>query len=204
MKSQRELILLGAAIVAVILITIVAVLGVRNSKIKQEVNTMFYNIKAGNVNKMTEYINNEKLEEMKSNEEGAAEENSQLQVLFGQLSYKIKSIKVKSNVATVEVEVNNKNIEQTLTTYFKKALTQVLKDLSSETTASEIQEKLTNYLTEAYNNSNNAINIMHVKLEKQNGTWVINNDEETSVEIMNAILPGYLEYSSNLNATVSQ
>lgn len=202
MKKQKELYILGAMIVAVILIIIVAVIGVRNAKIKQEVNAMFFDIKSGNVNKMTEYIKNEKLEEMKKADENENAENAQLKVLFEQLNYKIKSVKVSSNNATVLVEVNNKNIEQTLTTYFKKALTQVLKDLSSQTTASEIQDKLTGYLKDAYNNSNNAKNDMEVKLVKENGRWIINNDEETSTKIMNAILPGYLEYSSNLNGTV--
>lgn len=192
------------AAVILILILIFAIITVNNSKPKALVNTMFEDIKTGNIAKMGEYINLSEIKSINDTNEDKEKGSKEMKLLLEKMEYKIESSKINKNEAKVMVRVSNKDINTTLKKYFSTAFAEMLKSITSNTDSDDIEEKLSNYLREEYEKASEVTSTIQINLIKEENDWKVDPSEENGKIILNAILPGYLDYINNSNAGTSE
>lgn len=191
-KNKKILILSVIALVVVLLIVLVVIFSLRNIKIKRTVKEMYASLQSGNVKEIQNYITSDVINGMKT--EGETNESEELKIFFEELKIDVKSIKIKSNEAVVTMKVSNKDIKETLKSYFSTAFAQMLKNITTAVQTQELEGKLTEYLKEEYAEASKVENEITVKFVKENNRWVVEKSEENTRTLLNGILPGYLEY----------
>lgn len=191
-KNKKILILSVIALIVVLLIVLVVIFSLRNIKIKRTVKEMYASLQSGNVKEIQNYITSDVINGMKT--EGETNESEELKIFFEELKIDVKSIKIKSNEAVVTMKVSNKDIKETLKSYFSTAFAQMLKNITTAVQTQELEGKLTEYLKEEYAEASKVENEITVKFVKESNRWVVEKSEENTRTLLNGILPGYLEY----------
>ena len=191
-KLKQNKIVIAAAIVILIIVIILTIGTVRKSKQKAVIKSMFEDIKTGNVNKIIAYINNETITAMDNNPN--ENDNEELKILLTNLEYKIKSTKTKGNKCEAKVVVSNKDSKTTLKNYFSTVFAKALKNISSNTSSDDIVKESNNYLREEYEKADTITTELKLELVKEKNGWEIDKSQENGNRILNAVLPGFLEY----------
>lgn len=192
-SNQKKLVYIGIGLILVVAVILCFAL-ISNAKQKKVIDTMFSDLKTGNTNKIAEYISNSTIDTLKSEND---EENKELKLFFSSLNYKIKSSKKNGNNLIVKTEVTNKDINATLRSYYTTAFSEMLKIITSNIETGELETKLMEYLTKEYDKAETVSREVDIVLTKVDGKWVVDKSEENSKNLMNAILPGYLDYINN-------
>lgn len=197
MKKHLKLILIIIVAIIIILVSVYfIVLQVTKNSAKKYVNTMFSDIKTGEVNNISKYIDSKEITNMQS-EEGDTE-NTTLKILLKDLNYSIDSTKISFKECKIRVTVSNKDIKTTLTNYSTNVLAEILNNITTNISDNDIETKLDAYLEQAYENSATINSEVELCINKENGEWKIENSND---ELTNSILPGYSEYLNQANST---
>lgn len=194
-KNKKLLAILLVAIVIIAVIVILLIGVGRKNAVKAEIKNMFSSIQTANFNKIAEYVDHDIVNSNVTEGEGTVNEN--FQVFFSDLNYKVESIKIDGNKATAKLEVKNKDIEAVLNKYATTAISKKLSTIKSDETEEEIDRSLLQYLKEEYDKADMLSTKLEINLNKENGKWKINKENQDGKSIMNAILPRYLKYIGN-------
>ena len=186
-----------AIIIITLLVLLFVVISLKNRAPAKFVNNMFADIKTGDIKKIASYIKNDAITSMNTDDENA--ENKELKMLLEKMEYKIISSKASGKTGKVLVRVSNNDINSTLKNYFSTAFAEMLKSITSNIDSNDIEEKLNNYLREEYENSDTISTEIEIYLVKDTNGWKLEESEENSNKILNAILPGYLDYINSAN-----
>lgn len=196
LKNKKMII----AIIAVLLLIAIWILIVAyNKQPGIFAKVMFEDIKTGDIKKITNYLGNETIQNDESSEKDS-EGSKEFEILLSKMEYKIISSKKSGNTGKVIVQVTNRDIEATLKNYFSTAFSEMLKNITSTTDSSDLQSKLESYLKTEYENAKEITTEIEINLVKEHDGWKVQEDKENINKILNAILPGYLEY---VNGAVS-
>lgn len=193
LKNKKLLI---AFVGVLLLIAILILIFVNNRQPANFVKTMLTDIKTGDTNKITKYLQTDQIEE---NSEENASENNEFKILLEKMEYDIVSSKKSGNTGKVVVSISNKNIETTLRNYFSTAFAEMLKNITSNSDSNELESKLDSYLKEEYEKAETVTTKIEITLTKDAEGWRVEQNEENINEVLNAILPGYLSYVNAAN-----
>ena len=177
-KKVTGIIVVIAVIAIVALLT---VLIVTSSDPKKSVDGYLTNLKAGDFEKAQEFTTGEKI----LTDTNYSEEVQKL--LFDRLSWKVTKVTTENNIATVEIEITNKDFSEVTQNWTKRLLSNVRAVIGKTVDTSKyFEEELRN------ENLQTKTTTGTIKLENKDKKWKVIVDKE----IENILLPG-LENSIN-------
>lgn len=185
----------GGIVLLLVVLAIVTALLLLPATPEKSVEGMLNSLKNADFESVNEYVNYEEIvneSEMLQNSEMDEETQS---LLFDKLTWKISNISKEENIASVEVEITNKDFNQIITNYTQEALRIAF---SGE---SFTQEEQNNKLKEQLKNEGIGTKTVTttIQLVKQDGEWKVQADES----LINALLPGLQEAINSLNSIIN-
>jgi len=189
-NSKNNYLVIGIVLVIIAVVIITALMLVPGTP-KKAVDGMLGCLKSGEFEKAEEFVNYQDL--INSSELVGGEESNQDEekLLFNKMDWKVKKVVENGDIATVEVEITNKDFKTILSNYIQK----VAKAAISKQSISE--EQYEQYLVdELKNESIQTITVEgEIQVEKQDGKWKVKTDEN----LIKIILPGLEEALSSLS-----
>ena len=179
-------------LILILLILIIAIIYVVMPSPEKALEGMFKNLKEGNFEKVNEYVNYAEIENItEENNNNIMLESEENQKLFYEaLQWNIKSVKTEGNVATVTVEVTNKDFKEVISNYMEKAFQQWFLQGNLD------EQKMQEYLVEELKSQDIPVKTQEttISLEKQNGKWKVKVDDN----LKNALYPGLIEFIESI------
>ena len=178
--------------ILILLILIIAIIYVVMPSPEKALEGMFKNLKEGNFEKVNEYVNYAEIENIteENNNNISLGTNENQKLFYESLQWNIKSVKRNGNVATVTVEVTNKDFKEVISNYMEKAFQQwfLQGDLD--------EQKMQEYLIEELKSQDIPVKTQEttISLEKQNGKWKVKVDDN----LKNALYPGLIEFIESI------
>ena len=196
-------------LIIIIVIATISVLGyfvmlkVEQNKVENLIDEMFTNLKSGEDNSQKQEV----LEKIRStsNGENSTENSIDYVILFNKLNYYIIENKTSFNEASVIMDITNKDMKKILGNYLVRAFQLAFANAFTPTYSEEqMNEELANYLKEQIESDEieNITTNITLYLEKQNGKWIVK--EESKKELINAILPGFVDAVNQINESANQ
>lgn len=196
-------------LIIIVVIAVISVLGyfvmlkVEQNKVENLIDEMFTNLKSGEDNSQKQEV----LEEIKSssNGENSTENSIDHVILFNKLNYSIIENKTNFNEASVIMDITNKDMKKILGNYLVRAFQLAFANAFTPTYSEEqMNEELANYLKEQIESDEieNITTNITLYLEKQDGKWIVK--EESKKELINAILPGFVDAVNQINESANQ
>lgn len=195
-KASKGIFTRAIAII-VILLAIIGLIYLAIPTPEKTVNSMFQNLKKGNIEEVNKYTNYEELSIAK--ELGIEGENGEFnqkeKKLFEKLEWKINSVNTESDKATIEIEVVNKDYETIFKNYIQ---TMFQKFLSNENPTEEEEMK---YLLEEIEKDSIGTRtvVQTITATKVDGQWKVLVDEN----LTKALYPGLEEAVNSISNLVS-
>ena len=189
-KENRKGFLVRVLAIIVILLAIIGLIYLAIPTPEKAVNNMFKALKEGDIDKVNQYVSYDEIslsKEALEIDEKIEKENEKdnENILFQSLDWNIKSVNQQNDVATIEIEVTNKNYETAFKNYIQ---TMFQKFLNNEDISEEEEFQL--LLDEIKNESvGNKTVTETINLTKTEGKWKINSDEN----LERALYPGLEE-----------
>ncbi len=185
----------GGIVLLLVVLVIVTALLLLPATPEKSVEGMLNSLKNADFESVNKYVNYEEIvneSEMLQNSEMDEETQS---LLFDKLTWKILNISKEDNIASVEVEITNKDFNQIITNYTQEALRIAF---SGE---SFTQEEQNNKLKEQLKNEGIGTKTVTttIQLVKKDGEWKVQADES----LVNALLPGLQEAINSLNSIIN-
>lgn len=196
-------------LITILIIVAISVLGyfvmikVEQNKVESTITEFFINLKSSENNAQKQ----EMLEEIKNNSNGENSTESTIDyvVLFNKLNYSITENKANFKEANVTIDITNKNMEKILGNYLVRAVQLAFTNAFTPTYSEEqMNEELVNYLNEQIESDEieNITTNITLNMEKQDGKWILK--EESKKELINAILPGFVDEVNQINNSFNQ
>lgn len=196
-------------VITLVIIVAMAILGyfvmlkIEQNKVESTIEDMFTNLKSGENNNQKQEV----LEQLQnnSNQENSTKDTIDYIILFNKLNYSIIENKTNFNEASVVLDITNKDMKKIIGNYLVKAIQLAFANAFTPTYSEEqMNEELANYLKEQMesNEIENITTNITLKLEKQDGKWVIK--EESKKDFVNALLPGFVDSINQINDSFNQ
>lgn len=204
-KILGKVIAIVFLIILIIAITYYAILKQEQARVEQKISDVFNALKSGDEDAKNEYLAyNEMLENQYSTEENITkEDDTQFNILFSKLEYKIVSINTNFKKATVILEITNKDAGTIFTNYFTKAIQLAFASaFTNQYSEEELDSQLQQYLVEQVESDDVQLitNTISLDMEKKDGEWKIITD---STVLANAVLPGFMDKVNETKSTLS-
>ena len=167
-------------IVALILVTAFIIL--QNTP-EKTIEGFFNCLKTGDFESVTKYVIN--TENIENQEEINSDDMSQeaKQLFFNKIEWNILNITKENDIATVEVELTNKDFKTIMTNCMKKIVQTAIEgqDVSEEKQKEYLLEQLRDESIQTMKETK------QLELQKQDGKWKVKMDENTVL----SLLPGF-------------
>ena len=191
-KSKKNILIYIVTIILILVVIAGIAFSVLRSTPETTVDRLLKNLKNGNFQEISEYINSD-LEQLQQNMSIGGQELDEeaYKLIFEKLEWKINKEEINGDNAAVEVEVTNKDFQVILTNYTQKLISAAF----TGTTLGEEQYKT--YLMDELRNESVATRTttQTINLVKVDGNWqVVINDT-----FMNLLLPGLQETINSIN-----
>lgn len=181
--------------IIVILLVIIGLIYLAIPTPEKSLNNMLKALKDGNIDKVNQYVSYDDISLSKAvglNEEASKENDA---ILFESLEWNIKSVKEENDIATIEIEVTNKDYETAFKNYIQ---TMFQKFINNEDVTEE--EQFTLLLNELKSDSlGNKTVTETINLTKTDGAWKINADEN----LAKALYPGLEDGIDSISSFMS-
>ena len=181
--------------IIVILLVIIGLIYLAIPTPEKSLNNMLKALKDGNIDKVNQYVSYDDISLSKAvglNEEASKENDA---ILVESLERNIKSVKDENDIATIEIEVTNKDYETAFKNYIQ---TMFQKFINNEDVTEE--EQFTLLLNELKSDSlGNKTVTETINLTKTDGAWKINADEN----LAKALYPGLEDGIDSISSFMS-
>ena len=181
--------------IIIILLVIIGLIYLAIPTPEKSLNNMLKALKDGNIDKVNQYVSYDDISLSKAvglNEESSKENDA---ILFESLEWNIKSVKEENDIATIEIEVTNKDYETAFKNYIQ---TMFQKFINNEDVTEE--EQFTLLLNELKSDSlGNKTVTETINLTKTDGAWKINADEN----LAKALYPGLEDGIDSISSFMS-
>ena len=181
--------------IIIILLVIIGLIYLAIPTPEKSLNNMLKALKDGNIDKVNQYVSYDDISLSKAvgiNEEASKENDA---ILFESLEWNIKSVKEENDIATIEIEVTNKDYETAFKNYIQ---TMFQKFINNEDVTEE--EQFTLLLNELKSDSlGNKTVTETINLTKTDGAWKINADEN----LAKALYPGLEDGIDSISSFMS-
>ena len=181
--------------IIIILLVIIGLIYLAIPTPEKSLNNMLKALKDGNIDKVNQYVSYDDISLSKAvglNEESSNENDA---ILFESLEWNIKSVKEENDIATIEIEVTNKDYETAFKNYIQ---TMFQKFINNEDVTEE--EQFTLLLNELKSDSlGNKTVTETINLTKTDGAWKINADEN----LAKALYPGLEDGIDSISSFMS-
>ena len=170
--------------IIIILLAIIGLIYLAIPTPEKTLNNFFNSLKNGNIEKINQYLNYDEISLEKVLNEGT-ETNEVQKALFESLEWNIKSVTEEQDIATIEVEVTNKDYEKAFKSYIQEMFQ---KFLNNEDVSDEEQfDLLINEISKEETGTKTTTQT--ITLSKENGQWEVNSDDS----LIEALYPGLVE-----------
>ena len=170
--------------IIIILLAIIGLIYLAIPTPEKTLNNFFNSLKNGNIEKINQYLNYDEISLEKVLNEGT-ETNEVQKALFESLEWNIKSVTEEQDIATIEVEVTNKDYEKAFKSYIQEMFQ---KFLNNEDVSDEEQfDLLINEISKEETGTKTTTQT--ITLSKENGQWKVNSDDS----LIEALYPGLVE-----------
>ena len=170
--------------IIIILLAIIGLIYLAIPTPEKTLNNFFNSLKNGNIEKINQYLNYDEISLEKVLNEGT-ETNEVQKALFESLEWNIKSVTEEQDIATIEVEVTNKDYEKAFKSYIQEMFQ---KFLNNEDVSDEEQfDLLINEISKEETGTKTTTQT--IALSKENGQWEVNSDDS----LIEALYPGLVE-----------
>ena len=166
---------------------------------EKALNSMLQDLKNGNFEDVKKYVDYSELTSIpgtgsqESDEDGEipAEQAEKEKLLYEALEWNIKSTKKEGNVATIEIEVTNKDYKEIYKNYIQEVFSRLLtnENMSDEEGESYLIEQLRR------DDIGMATTTQTITLEKQDENWIVKVDDN----LKNLIYPGMQEAMNSIS-----
>lgn len=189
-KNKNEYWILGIIFIIIIIAVVTALILIPGTP-RKSVDGMLGCLKAGEFKEVEEFVNYQDLINTSDLIEKENSNQDAEKLLFNKLDWKVKKVIENNDVATVEVEVKNKDFKKVISNYIQK----VTKAAINKQTITEQQYE--EYLLEELNNEDIDIIRVEGKIEvkKQDGKWKVQVNED----LIKILLPELTETINSLN-----
>ena len=178
-KEKKKSIVFRTIVIAIVLLAIVGLIYVALPSPARTVQQMLRELKAGNYEKLEEYVD---YEELMDDPVISSDDTEKSKLFFQDLQFTVKNVTQKGDTATIELQTSNKNFKVIVENAAKKLLQ---KYFSSED--AEIDEIL---LEELQKEDIPPVTITkEITVQKQDGKWKVVADDN----LKEAIFPGLQE-----------
>ena len=166
---------------------------------EKALNSMLHDLKNGNFEDVKKYVDYSELTSIpgtgsqESDEDGEipAEQAENEKLLYESLEWNIKSTKKDGNVATIEIEVTNKDYKEIYKNYIQEVFNRLL------TNENMSDEEAESYLIEQLKRDDIGMTTttQTITLEKQDQNWTVKVDDN----LKNLIYPGMQEAMNSIS-----
>lgn len=198
-KKQSKGIFVRILAIIIILLVIIGLLYLAIPSPDKALNSMLQDLKTGNFEDVKKYVDYSELTSIpgtgsqESDEDGKipAEQAENEKLLYESLEWNIKSTKKDGNVATIEIEVTNKDYKE----IYKKYIQEVFSRLLTNENMSD--EEAESYLIEQLKRDDIGMTTttQTITLEKQDKNWTVKVDDN----LKNLIYPGMQEAMNSIS-----
>lgn len=197
--EKKKKIIIGVVIALIVIAIAVAgiVLFLNANNPKNSVQNLMNALVKGDVSKISEYVDDSsQLVSADLFKEDSSEDNTQMtdkeKLLYSSLEYKINNVTENGDVATVEVEVTNKNFKTIVSNYMQKVVKVAISGQSPS------DEEIENYLVEELKNESidKVTTTQNISVQRIDGKWKVKVDDN----LQNALFPGLQDVLSVLNS----
>ena len=184
--------IVGIVLVILIILAVAISVSMMQKTPQKAVNEMLTALKAGDLEKASQYFNYENLMNISglTNKDNMDIETQKL--FFDKLEWNIKNTNIENDTANVEIEVTNKDFKTIIGNYMQKALKAVFSgnDLSNSQMESYLKEELQSETAPTTSVTKTIV------LTKQDDNWIVNESDD----LIDLILPGLRETINSLNS----
>ena len=198
-KKESKGIFARVLAIIIILLAIIGLLYLAMPSPEKALNSMLQDLKNGNFEDVKKYIDYSELTSIpgtgsqESDEDGEipAEQAEKEKLLYEALEWNIKSTKKEGNVATIEIEVINKDYKEIYKNYIQEVFSRLLtnENMSDEEGESYLIEQLRR------DDIGMATTTQTITLEKQDENWIVKVDDN----LKNLIYPGMQEAMNSIS-----
>lgn len=198
MEKKKKIIIgvvIALIVIAIVVVGIVLFLNANNPK--NSVQNLMNALVKGDVSKISEYVDDSsQLVSADLFKEDSSEDNTQMtdkeKLLYSSLEYKINNVTENGDLATVEVEVTNKNFKTIVSNYMQKVVKVAISGQSPS------DEEIENYLVEELENESidKVTTTQNINVQRIDGKWKVKVDDN----LQNALFPGLQDVLSVLNS----
>ena len=178
-KGKKTNIALRAIAVVVVLALVVGIIYIVLPSPARELQQMLKDLKAGNYDKVQQYVDYDKLIDSSVMSTDNAEQSK---LFFEDLEFTVKEVKQEGDTAKITLETTNKDFKSIV----QKAVTKLVQKYFSSENA-----EIENVLIEELQNENveKVTTTQTITVQKQDGKWKVVVDDN----LKNAIFPGLAE-----------
>lgn len=198
-KKESKGIFARVLAIIIILLAIIGLLYLAMPSPEKALNSMLQDLKNGNFEDVKKYVDYSELTSIpgtgsqESDEDGEipAEQAEKEKLLYEALEWNIKSTKKEGNVATIEIEVTNKDYKEIYKNYIQEVFSRLLtnENMSDEEGESYLIEQLRR------DDIGMATTTQTITLEKQDENWIVKVDDN----LKNLIYPGMQEAMNSIS-----